>query len=152
MQEERWIRRRTITHKRAHGLRETVAEALARSERGYTKSAIARQMETSEGTVGSWHDQVAAEYGLPALHPLSKDQYADPPDLEPVTPEALAEQPPERQAEWANRAVHHLDHVPAVEPAQFVRAVVVTNGLGHLVGFEPEELQETESDGARAGR
>lgn len=68
---------------RQTGLRRSVVEALARSERGYTQSAIARGMETSEGTVGSWYDRVAVEFGLPALHPLYKDQYENPRTLSP---------------------------------------------------------------------
>lgn len=73
-------------------------------------------MGTSEGTVGAWHDRIAVEFGLPALHPLYADQYEHPPDPEPVTAEPLAE----RQAEWANRASSHLEHVPASDPAQFI--------------------------------
>jgi hypothetical protein len=69
---------------------------------------------------------VAVEYGLPALHSIDA--------------ETLAEQPQEHQAEWCNRAVRNFKFCPAEDPEQFIRSIVVSNNLGPLVDFDPEEL------------
>lgn len=60
--ERRWVKRRK-QFLAAHGLRDSVAEAAAWYNLGYTRSGVARRMDVTEGTARGYFDK--ADAGLP---------------------------------------------------------------------------------------
>jgi len=89
MDKERHATRRTSYLARTTELRRTEAKAVAWSELGYSSGGIAKQIDSSEGTVSTYLDRAAARYGLEIAH--ANDPGDDNPDYEQVGPEYLDE-------------------------------------------------------------
>ncbi|MFC7047301.1 hypothetical protein ACFQH6_19500 [Halobacteriaceae archaeon GCM10025711] len=96
--------------KRVGGFRESVARALAYRHAGYSHSGIAKELDTNEGTVASWMDRVAAEYGFEAIETKSVGAQ---PDLEEMTTERLDDEYSNEVAmDWIEVATDYRDIVP----------------------------------------
>lgn len=78
--DKRYVRKRGEYLKRVSSLRENICEALAWREIGYSKSGIAKKMDTTESTVKSWMEEVEEEYGKDALE--TRPQSNPVPELE----------------------------------------------------------------------
>lgn len=109
MEEERYIAQRSSFLKRSAGLRKDVAEAVAYRELGYSNSGISNKTGTNQGTIGSWMDRVAAEFGFEA-HQVDGEEGNN--ELERVEFEKMAELPEETRDDWATVAARNRSHVP----------------------------------------
>jgi len=106
--------------KRAAGLRESVAHALAYNQAGYSHSATARKLDTSKSTVSSWLDIVLVCYGPDPLlqHGFEKHEAFE--ELGDGDLTAMAEH---WRGKWFEAAESHPDAVPdeLVERVQAAR-------------------------------
>jgi len=65
--EDRWVERRAQFLKREYGLRRPIVEAAAWHELGYSSHGVADRVAVTEGTVRAYFEQIAEEFGEPAL-------------------------------------------------------------------------------------
>ena len=108
---------------RTTDLTDEQAEAVAWHELGYTAGAIARQLDRAEGTITSWLDRTAAQYGLCAIETKwpAKRQ-----DLTPMTREHLLECHPAVRLQYREVA----DCYPSVVPSAVLDTVRELNEYG----------------------
>jgi len=115
--EDRLITQRANYLSRSTDLRENIAEAIAWSERGYARSSIARELETSKSTVKGWHERAMAQYGLEIVETLTGDQLEPPlsePSYEGVGAEYLDELQTRADKErWLECVQRNADKLPA---------------------------------------
>jgi DNA-binding CsgD family transcriptional regulator len=109
--DERYATQRSSYLVRITNLRETEAEAIAYSELGYSDSAIASKMDTSQSTVSGWKERAMALYGLEIAHPLLPDEERR--DITQVGPEYLDElEPEERRVVWLEAVIKNENKIP----------------------------------------
>jgi len=95
--------------KRAAGLRESVAHALAYNQAGYSCGATARKLDTSKSTVSSWLDIVLVRYGP---DPLLQHGFAKYEPFDEVGADELTAMSEHWREEWFDAAESHPDAVP----------------------------------------
>lgn len=91
-------------------LSEQQALALAYREQGYTASAIARLIDSTEGTVHGYMTWIAAQYSLSATETKLKEERTD---LEEVDLERVLALPEPVREDYATVAKQAPEHVPA---------------------------------------
>lgn len=94
---------------RTTDLNDHEAQALAYRELGYSHSAIAREVDSTKGTVAAWMGRVIAQYGLPAVEIKIPDERGD---LSEVTPARLAGLSGPVREQYEEHARRVLKHVP----------------------------------------
>lgn len=116
-EEDRWARHRARYLERGTDLRYPEALALAYSELGYTRSAIARKdpLDTTKSTVKSYHERIAAQYGIHTLNAKHPGEFDRQTELTEVTLEDVKSYPRKTREDWYKMAVRNIDDVPASE-------------------------------------
>ena len=114
--EERLVTQRANYLSRATDLRDTEAEAIAWTERGYSYSAVGRKLDTSKSTAKGWIERAMAQYGLEIAETLQTDELDPPlsePSYEQVGPEYIDELQTEADRErWAECVERSVGQVP----------------------------------------
>ncbi|AGB17388.1 DNA-binding protein with HTH domain [Halovivax ruber XH-70] len=96
---------------RTTDLTENEAETAAWKQFSGSASWVAKQTDTSQGTVESHCDRIAAQYGLFAIHPSNPDD-GEMIDLEDPTPEEIDELGPDVRDSWFDLVEDHPDVAP----------------------------------------
>ena len=102
LQAARYIERTT-------NLREKIAKALAYRHAGFSQGGIAKQMDTTKGTVSNYMDRVVAEYGIWAEDTKGLGEAVN---LERVTNDDIADYHPDTAREYIDRAKDHAKFIP----------------------------------------
>ena len=97
--EERDVEESARWHARVNGFKSEVARVLAYKHAGFSDSAIARHLETTENTVENYLNRVVAVYGPEAAMVAVGDD-ADRVDYDPVTAEEIADWSDHYQQWW----------------------------------------------------
>lgn len=90
-------------------LNEREARALAYREMGYSHSGVAQEMGVTQGTVATYMDRIAAQYGLKAVETKLPDERGN---LEEMTPHRLMKLSASIQEGYAEIAAKCSSHVP----------------------------------------
>jgi len=96
---------------RTTDLTENEAETAAWKQFSASASWVAKQTDTSQGTVESHCDRIAAQYGLFAIHPTDLDD-GEMVDLEEPTPEDIDDLGSDVRENWFELVEHHPDVAP----------------------------------------
>lgn len=108
---ERRVERRARYLAATTDLSEREATAVAWSEEGYSWSGVAKQMDTSTGTVAKYYDRATAQYGLGAIGGVYGTRTGEE-DFGAVTEEDLLDLPPRHVALWRKSANGHRERIP----------------------------------------
>jgi transposase len=95
---------------RKDGLSARRAEAVAYAELGYSPGGIAKRIDSTEGTVDNYLDQIAVQYGPEAIEAKTADRRDG--GLAEVTREGLFEYSDETREWWIKLARKHRDRAP----------------------------------------
>ena len=110
---ERWASRRAEYLERTTVLSNREALAVAYSEQGFSDSGIAKRIDATESTVGTYLDRAVAAFGPTARHPRHDPEVTR--DLEPVDLEDLADWRQHRREVWQEAADRHPDFAPDID-------------------------------------
>ena len=107
---EREARERGRFLQRKNGLSDRRALTVAYAELGYSPSGIAKRIDSTEGTVDNYLDQIAVQYGPAAIEVKTADRRDG--GLAEVTREGLFEYSDETREWWLDLARKHRDLAP----------------------------------------
>lgn len=106
----------TNAHERARyveattDLRGPEADAVAYSELGYSNHGIAKRIDSTTSTVGTYLQRVIAQYGPEAAH--ARAEFVPNRDLETVTADEIAEWPKHYRKVWGDAVEAQPDRAP----------------------------------------
>jgi len=89
------------------------ADAVAYSELGYSESGIAKAIDSTASTVGTYLDRVVAEYGPEAAHAKRPSEIDRERDLSEVDRDEIAEWPEHYRTTWQQAVERHPDRSPS---------------------------------------
>ena len=88
------------------------ADAVAYSELGYSESGIAKQIDSTASTVGTYLDRVVAQYGPEAAHAKRPSELDRERDLSEVDRQQIAEWPEHYRETWQQAVERHPERSP----------------------------------------
>lgn len=115
--DDRWATERARYLERTTDLRKKEALALAYSELGYSRSAIAdeERLDSTKSTVKGWHERIGAQYGIHALNAKNPDDLEVQASLSEVTLEEVESYPRGIREDWYEMAARNIEVVPDSE-------------------------------------
>lgn len=126
LSDERYAKQRGSMLARQLDLRKVEAMAVAYAERGYSRSGIAKEMDTSEGTVEQYHQKAMALYGFEILE--TKDVDNELPEYERVDADYFRSRPRADQKTWVKMVLDENNRLP-MEFVNDVKENALADGL-----------------------
>jgi hypothetical protein len=111
LDDDRYATQRATQLARGTLLRKVEAEAVAYSERGYSRPGIANKMDSSKGTIQKYHEKALALYGMQATG-VRTDGESPPPVPDQVEPGYHQELVDPEQKRWLTYVDRHRNNLP----------------------------------------